>query len=278
MISVIIPTYNRSEVLPRAIESVEKQSLKKWELIIVNDGSTDSTKKFLENLNHKVIHQENLGVSAARNIAIEKAEGEWLAFLDSDDEWLPEKLAVQFAFIKNNPDIKIIHGDEIWIRNGVRVNQMKKHQKFGGRIFSKCLHLCLISPSCVMVHRSVFDDVGPFDPEMTVCEDYDLWLRITAKYNVGFVDKPLIKKFGGHPDQLSKKFKAMDWFRVRSILKLFELGYAQYLSVEEIEEGKKVFLRKAKILENGYLKHGHKDKAQEVVNLSDKFSSLLRSF
>lgn len=218
-ISVIIPTYNRAHLLPRCLDSVISQELKPLEIIVVDDGSTDATRDLVQRdyPGIKLISQENKGVSAARNAGIDAASGDWLAFLDSDDAWLPGKLNRQMQTVRKSPDISIVHTDEIWIRNGVRVNPHLKHRKYGGSIFKYCLPLCVISPSSVMIHRRVFDRVGLFDETLPVCEDYDLWLRICARMPVAFVREPLITKYGGHPDQLSTRYRGMDRFRIRSL-------------------------------------------------------------
>ena len=223
-VSVIIPTYNRKHTLKRAIQSVYMQSLLPYEVIVVDDGSNDGTKEWVKQKypNVKYIYQKNSGVSSARNKGIKIARGDWIALLDSDDEWLPNKLSEQISKIKSNLDVKILHSNEIWIRNGVRVNQMKKHKKFGGYIFEKCLDICRISPSSVMLKMDIFDDIGTFDESLKVCEDYDLWLRITSKYSVCFLDIPLIKKYGGHSDQLSKAHNGIEFYRIQSLQKILE--------------------------------------------------------
>jgi len=266
-ISVIIPTYNRAHILPRALDSVLAQTQLPIEIIVVNDGSTDGTKSVLSNYpGLKIMDQQHSGVSAARNIGLEHTNGEWIAFLDSDDEWLPEKLEQQWAAICND-DKLICHTEEIWIRNGQRVNPMKKHQKFGEYIYEKCLPLCVISPSSVMIHRSVFHDVGLFDETLEVCEDYDLWLRICAKYSVLFIDEPLMVKYGGHEDQLSRKHWGMDRFRVKALEKM--------LDSEELKEDLRratieMLILKCKIIINGMKKRRKDVEAkewQEKLNL-----------
>ncbi len=268
-ISVIIPTYNRAHTLPRALESVLAQTLPPVEIIVINDGSTDDTKNVLANYPGLIfVDKKNVGVSAARNRGIEKAQGKWIAFLDSDDEWLPNKLEKQWTAICDN-DKLICHTDEIWIRNGKRVNPMKKHQKFGGFIYEKCLPLCVISPSSVMIHKSVFDDIGVFDESLEVCEDYDLWLRICSKYPVLFLDELLIVKYGGHVDQLSGKHWGMDRFRVRAMEKM--------LDSDELNEGQRkatieMFIEKCEIIISGMKKHGKDKEAlewEEKLNLYD---------
>ena len=225
-ISVIIPTFNRKKILGRAIQSVINQSLQPFEVIIIDDGSNDGTKDWVkENFQDiRYIYQNNQGVSSARNKGIKYAYGDWIAFLDSDDEWLPNKLYEQVKAIGSNPEIKFFHTNEIWIRNGVRVNQMKKHKKYGGYIFEKCLDICKVSPSSVLIKKEIFDDVGAFDNSLRVCEDYDLWLRITSKYPVVFLDIPLIYKYGGHAGQLSKVNDGIESYRIQSLEKIIKSG------------------------------------------------------
>jgi glycosyltransferase involved in cell wall biosynthesis len=259
-ISVIIPTFNRAHTLPRALDSVMVQTLQSMEIIIVDDGSTDETNAVLADYPGLcIISQDNRGVSAARNVGIEKAGGEWLAFLDSDDEWLKEKLEKQWDAICND-DKLICHTEEIWIRNGQRVNPMKKHQKYGGWIYEKCLPLCVISPSSVMIHKTVFNDVGNFDETLEVCEDYDLWLRICSKYPVLFVDEPLIVKYGGHDDQLSRKHWGMDRFRAKALEKMIASGAS---NDEDEKATVNMLIQKCEIIINGMKKRGKDVEAME---------------
>ena len=225
-ISVIIPTFNRKKTLGRAIQSVSNQSLSPFEILIIDDGSNDGTKEWVKKSfqDVKYIYQNNQGVSSARNKGIKYAYGDWIAFLDSDDEWLPNKLYEQVKAIGSNPEIKFFHTNEIWIRNGVRVNQMKKHKKYGGYIFEKCLDICRVSPSSVLIKKEIFDDIGTFDESLRVCEDYDLWLRITSKYPVVFLDIPLIYKYGGHAGQLSKVNDGIESYRIQSLEKIIKSG------------------------------------------------------
>ena len=267
-ISVIIPAFNRAHTLPKALDSVLSQTLKPREIIVVDDGSTDETNAVLANYPGLcIISQDNRGVSAARNMGIKKAGGEWLAFLDSDDEWLKEKLEKQWDAICID-DKLICHTEEIWIRNGKRVNPMKKHQKFGGWIYERCLPLCVISPSSVMIHRSVFEDVGVFDESLEVCEDYDLWLRICAKYSILFIDEPLIVKYGGHEDQLSRKYWGMDRFRVKALEKMMSFGA---LNDEDEKATVNMILQKCGIIINGMKKRGNNDEAEKWQSKIEKY-------
>lgn len=257
LFSVIIPVYNRAVVLRRAIDSVLSQTFVQFELIIVNDGSTDSTKKIIMSYSDpriRFFESPNCGVSHARNIGICNAKAPYIALLDSDDSWLPEKLALDAAFAEQHSELLIYQSDEYWIRNGKQVNKRKIHQKRSGYIFPESLRLCMISPSSVVIHRSLFDEVGLFDERMCVCEDYDLWLRITRKYPVGLIPAKTITKYGGHPDQLSRSVSAIDRYRVFAILKLLHeqrLTEAQRTcAVEELR-------RKSAILSEGAQKRGN---------------------
>jgi glycosyltransferase involved in cell wall biosynthesis len=225
LISVIIPTYNRANLVGEAIESVLLQDFNDYEIIVVDDGSTDNTLEILNKFNNHliVLHQPNQGVSAARNAGIATAGGRFIAFLDSDDLWLKQKLTAQIDFFQSHRDALICQTEEIWIRNGVRVNPKKRHQKPSGMIFEPSLALCLVSPSAVMLNRKLFAAVGIFDPSLPACEDYDLWLRISCRYPVYLINTPLIIKKGGHADQLSRR-PGLDKYRIMALRKLIESG------------------------------------------------------
>jgi glycosyltransferase involved in cell wall biosynthesis len=221
-ISVIIPTHNRTATLGRAIQSVLDQTFPALEIIVVDDASTDITPHILEKYSGKIriiTNETNQGVSYARNVGIQEARGDWLAFLDSDDQWAPTKLERQKQFHDSHPSILISQCDEIWIRNNVRVNPMSKHQKRGGWIFEACIPLCIVSPSAVIIHKSVFEHIGLFDTNLLACEDYDLWLRIAPHYEIGLLEEKLMTRFGGHDDQLSRKYWGMDRFRIMAMEK-----------------------------------------------------------
>ncbi len=221
-VSVLIPTHNRAHTLGRALDSVLAQTLPAAEIIVVDDGSADGTADLLARRYPAVrcLRQSNHGVSHARNRAIEAAGGEWLALLDSDDAWLPGKLARQGAALHDDPGKRLCHSDEIWVRNGRRVNPGARHAKQGGDIFLQCLPRCVISPSAAVVHRDLLREAGGFDESLPACEDYDLWLRICAREPVAYVDEALVVKYGGHADQLSRRHWGMDRFRVQALEKL----------------------------------------------------------
>ena len=257
-VSVVIPCFNRIKTLFRSIDSVVNQTYKPSEIIIIDDGSTDGTRDFILNSypNIKYFFQPKKGVSSARNKGIRESSSDWVAFLDSDDEWLPQKLEKQINQLGKHSEIFISHTNEIWIRNGVRVNQMKKHQKYGGYIFDKCLDICRISPSSVLIHKRVLKDVGVFDETLQVCEDYDLWLRITSKYSVLFEKELLIVKYGGHKDQLSKVKEGIEQFRIQSLEKILAFNH---LTEDQFIMTKNMLVRKLSIYAKGLEKRNKFD-------------------
>jgi len=276
-ISVIIPSYNRAALLRRAVDSVLSQTHGPSEIIVVDDGSDDDTADIFENHYRHVdlIKQTHAGVSRARNTGILQSRGEWIALLDSDDEWHPNKLEYQVEWIKTHENCKIVHTDEIWIRNGVRVNPHKKHLKSGGHIFQKCLPLCCISPSSVLIKKNVFNHVGLFDESLPACEDYDMWLRICARYPAGYIDKPLINKFGGHADQLSQKFWGMDRFRIQALVKIVD---SNILEPKDQYAALSMLLCKLNLMIQGAGKHNNQGLLGEYQLLHEKYEAIAGEF
>ena len=262
-ISVVIPTFNRISLVARAIDSVLKQSLNPYEIIVVDDGSDDGTSEMIQNKykSIKLIQQQNNGVSAARNNGIKHAKGDWIALLDSDDEWTEKKLENQVDRLIKTPEYDFCHTNEIWIRNGVRVNQRKKHEKYGGYIFDKCLDICRISPSSVLFRKNILDHVGWFDDQLPVCEDYDLWLRITAEYRILFIDEPLIIKYGGHDDQLSHSVESIEFFRIMSLENLLD---RTELSTDNRVLAIQMIIKKYNIYLNGLVKRKKQGEADQI--------------
>ena len=221
-ISVIIPTHNRRAMLREALASVAAQRGASFEVIVIDDGSTDGTWDELSAGSYGLrgIRTECCGPAAARNRGIALARGRLIAFLDSDDLWVPEKLMRQSLFMRDNPDCLISQSGERWLRNSVQVNPARHHRKRSGDIFTDALHTCLISPSAAILRRELLDEVGGFDEDMAACEDYDLWLRILARHEVGLLDEPLAVRRAGHPGQLSATVAALDRFRILALAKL----------------------------------------------------------
>lgn len=271
-ISVIIPTHNRRACVGNAIRSALDQDLSPLEVIVVDDGSTDGSADQIEKAfpSVRLIRQENAGVSAARNRGIVVSRSPWIAFLDSDDEWLPHKLAAQAALLESDPRIRVCHTDEIWIRNGRRVNPGRRHAKPSGRIFLDCLPLCRVSPSSILMHRSVLDRVGVFDTDLPACEDYDLWLRVFHRYEAGLVARHCLVKHGGHDDQLSRRFWGMDRFRVTALVKALD-----ELALNDLERRACIdtLTEKCAILAKGMARRGNDAEAAQYRDLAARWST-----
>ena len=276
-VSAVIPTFNRGHCLLRAINSVLAQTTPVDEIIIVDDGSDDKTYDLLVKSelldmrgqlpNIRYLYQENKGVSAARNLGIKEAENEYIALLDSDDAWAETKIERQALKLeKKNFSCRITHTEEIWLKDGQRINPKKKHNKSGGFIFEKCLPLCCISPSSVLLHRTLFDDYGFFDEKLPACEDYDMWLRLCAFEEVLFVEEALTIKYGGHADQLSRAFWGMDRFRVLALEKLINSGK---LSKTQRSQALEMLVKKIEILLLGAKK---REKKEMIQNLDMKLN------
>ncbi len=267
VVSVIITTYNRRQFLKEALKSVLDQDYADKEVIVVDDGSTDGSEEETKGLPIRYVRKGNGGISSARNEGLRTALGEYIAFLDVDDLWKKRKLSTQMQ-VMGQTGIRLTYTDEVWIRNGVRLNQKLRHRKYSGHIFEHCLPLCIISPSSAVIHRSVFDDVGFFDESLPVCEDYDMWLRITARYPVVFIEKPLIVKHGGHPDQLSRAYTGMDRFRIASIAKILEGGT---LDDDLAEKAVRELEKKCRVYAQGAIKRGKNEEGKHYLDLAARY-------
>jgi len=197
LISVIIPTYNKAQYLGEAIKSVLNQTYKNIEIIIIDDGSTDKTREVVKSFDDEGIiyfSQENKGPASARNTGIKKAKGKYIAFLDSDDLWLKEKLKRQIDFMEKNSEIGLMGTACYEITDKGRI--------IGKKIFpvkNEILQKDLIKynpfiQSSVMTKREVFDKVGLYDENFRESEDYDLWLRIASQYKIANLSEPLVMK------------------------------------------------------------------------------------
>jgi glycosyltransferase involved in cell wall biosynthesis len=270
-VTVIIPTYNRLPFLKEGIDSVLAQDFEDFELIVVDDGSTDGTAEAVRQYGGRVKllqHPENRGVSAARNKGILHARGKYIAFLDSDDLWVKGKLKIQVTFLDENPHYPFCYTDEIWIRKGKRVNPMLKHTKYSGWIFEKCLPLCTISPSSSVMKKILFTKVGLFDEALPVCEDYDFWLRVSMRFPIFFIPKKLIIKRGGHPDQLSQRSWGNDRYRVIALEKLLS---EPSVGSEEREMILAEMKKKCQILYKGFLKRGNEMEARHYQEIMRRY-------
>lgn len=267
LVSVIIPTFNRAAMVVEAVDSVLAQSYQFLEIIVVDDGSNDDTGARLADYGErlKVIRFPlNRGVSAARNCGIRRSCGSYVALLDSDDLWLPDKIERQLDFFLTHPQAMICQTEEIWIRRGKRVNPKYKHRKYSGSIFSRCLPLCIVSPSAVMFRRELISQVGLFDEQLPACEDYDLWLRIAAHHPIFLLEEPLIIKRGGHDDQLSRTVLFLDRYRIQSLCKLLQ---HEELSANQRQQVLAELRKKVHIFRNGCLKRGKIQEARQIERL-----------
>lgn len=278
MVSAIIVTYNRASFLSEAIDSILAQTYfqknpQEWELVIIDDGSTDRTQeaveKYLGDQRVKYLRTENRGVSAARNLGLATARGEFIGFLDSDDLWLRDKIQVQMSYLRAFPEAMFCLTEEIWVRHGRRVNQAKKHQKYSGWVLDKVLPLCLLSLSSALFRRKLFAEIGNFDESLPVCEDYDLGLRIALRYPYHFIPSPLIIKRGGHPDQLSRKYWGMDRWRIHALEKALQSNP----SPEQAGLIKAEIQKKCEVLVKGFQKRGKIAEAEYYSMLKEKYKT-----
>lgn len=272
-VAVVVPTYNRRELTRRAVQSAVQQTRPADEIVLVDDGSADGTAEAIaeEFPQVQVERREHRGVSAARNHGVAVSEAEWIAFLDSDDEWDAKKLEVQLDAIAGS-GYRIGHCDERWVRDGRRVNPRDKHQKRGGFIYRHCLPLCCISPSAVILERSLFDEVLGFDESLPACEDYDLWLKICFQYPVQFIARQLVTKYGGHDDQLSRSVEALDRYRVRALENAYRIPAMRARDKVATLEA---LLEKLEILIHGADKRDRK-RAADYRRRRDHYRFLLR--
>ena len=273
-VSAVIPTHNRLHLLRRALYSVQAQTLPPLETIVIDDGSTDRSHESLatEFPNVQWIRQSNHGVSHARNQGIKHAKGEWIALLDSDDTWHPSKLEEQNQFLQQNLGLLFCHTDEAWIRRGKSVSHPAYLNKSNQDIFLKSLTRCIICPSSVVIHQKIFEKIGFFDEELPVCEDYDLWLRLVLQYEIGYLDRKLVTKHGGHSDQLSTTYWGMDRFRVQSLQKLLDNPNLKSSLIPLIFQ---TLIQKLDILNKGFSKRDKQLEAKEFNQLKQFYSHQL---
>ncbi len=279
LVSVVIPTYNRKDFLIEAVESVLNQSYRNIELIVADDGSTDGTYEELENRgllgSLRYVRIDHCGrPGRVRNAGIRKSSGKYIALLDSDDTWLPKKLEMQVELMEGmafHTVPPLCHTRERWIRNGREVSQAGQKHRREGYIFEDALKKCIIGPSTVLFKRELLDDVGYFDEELEIAEDYELWLRVTARYPVAYINLPLVIKRGGHEDQLSEKYGQIEVFRIRALLKVLHSREAASWSDKQRSLAFGELARKCRIYANGCYKRGKIGEGDEYMRLSLRY-------
>jgi len=254
-VSVIIPAYNRRYLLQDALESVLRQDYSDYEIIVVDDGSPDNTYNTLKKYKGHIryIYQKHKGVSSARNTGIRAAEGAYIAFLDSDDLWMPAKLSMQMQFIQKMPDTCICYTREKWIRYGRAITPPQIYMPpLDKDIFQRLLSCCFIGASSVIIRRDMFDLIGYFDENLPCCEDLDLWLRIAVRYPIYLVNDALTVKRMGKWQQLSTGIWGQDRYRIQAYEKLLRIAdissYNKHLVLSAIH-------KKAYILARGGIRH-----------------------
>jgi len=199
MVSVVIPTYNMGKYVTDAIESVMKQTHGNYEIIVVDDGSVDSTEEVLQGYKGRIryIWQDNCGVAEARNRGIRAAKGEYVAFLDADDVWLPRKLEVQLSAFEKNGKCGLVgcgysvceYPEGRVLRSIIRGNYPSQESLLSA------MYICQLVPGCssgAVIRRVCFEEVGVFDPSIRIGEDWDMWLRIMSVYSAYFVEEILV--------------------------------------------------------------------------------------
>lgn len=249
LISIIIPTYNRLELLKRAIASIEDQTYTNYELIIVDDASTDATKDYLLECEHEVLTlSSNQGVSYARNRGVSLAKGEYIAFLDSDDVWHENKLWEQVAFHQQNSEVKCSFGTERWFRHDQEVKRPKKYEAPSVVNFEDLLEFTFIGPSSIMIDTQLFHDLKGFDESLAVCEDFDLWLRLSVHTPMHLASDVVINKHAGDFEQLSASVLSLEPYRVEALLKH-----------REDSRAKEMIEKKLAIIKKGAEKHQNKE-------------------
>lgn len=216
-VSVIVPTYNRAHIITEAIDSILNQTFKDFELIIVDNYSSDNTESVVKSYSDKRIryfkNQNNGLVSINRNYGIKKSCGEYIAFLDDDDLWLPEKLEKQVELLDLNKELGLVYSDIYIIgSNGdLRENTyFHRIKPTRGNAFNELLQGNFIPMLTVVIRREVLDKVGGFNPRYKICQDYDLWLRIAEHYPVDFIEDPLAK-YRVHSESSSQKNTALSY-------------------------------------------------------------------
>lgn len=277
MVSVIIPTYNRVLLLKQALDSVFLQTFRDFEIIVADDGSTDGTDVFLKQLalqpgvSLRVLSLGHSGFpGAVRNSGAEEARGTFLAFLDCDDLWLPEKLERQTAFFRETPGFRICHTREQWLRGEKTVSQKSQKHQREGNLFSFALEKCILGPSTVMMETSLYRETGGFARDLEIAEDYEYWLRLTSRFPVGYLEEPLTVKRAGDWPQLSEKYGQIEIFRIRALKRLVDSGE---FSQEQAKEARRILSQKCAIYAAGCLKRGRREEAAEYSDLANLFFS-----
>lgn len=280
LVSVIIPVYNREDLVREAIKSAAAQTWTDYEIIIVDDGSTDNTRQTAKSLQPafadrmRLIPQDHTGMPGqVRNRGAREAAGEYIAFLDSDDLWEPEKLSRQLQFFRKERDeegerYRLCHTREIWLRTDKEISQKGQRHRREGMIFEDALKKCIIGPSTVMMERSLFEETGGFREDLEIAEDYEYWLRICAENRAGYIDEALVIKRAGGWEQLSEKYGHIEFFRLRGLKSLVD---RDFFSGENRRKAAAELTDKCRIYAAGCRKRGRTGEAEEYDKLAREY-------
>ncbi len=190
-ISVIIPTFNRLDLLKETVESVRNQTFNDFEIVVVNDGSTDGTGEWLRAQKDVcALEQENSGIATSRNNGAAVARGAWLAFLDHDDLWAREKLRIQADYLRENSDVALVAARHV--RLGKQYRKPRQSTWIKGDLLVKEFSESFIHTSSVMIRKDVFNEIKGFPPRYRFADEFDVWLKIAAAYPIAYVDEPLV--------------------------------------------------------------------------------------
>ncbi len=280
LVSVIIPVYNRPSLVLEALESVLSQTCSDFEIIVVDDGSDDNTPGILQEFKERaselrpeisvlIIRQIHSGMAGqVRNRGVKDAAGSLIAFLDSDDLWVPEKLELQTACFRNNPQVQIVHTREHWRRGEKTVSQKTQKHLRKGDVFLHALEKCILGPSTVMMKSELFRATGGFHESTEIAEDYEYWLRLTASCLVDYLEAPLTIKRAGKWDQLSEKYGQIEIFRINALKRLVE---EKLLPRERVSDASEALARKCRIYAAGCLKRGKVEEADKFNMIAAKY-------
>ncbi len=253
----------------RAIQSVLSQTYNASEIIVVDDGSTDGTDDLFPISGvtyHKITHSGYPG--KVRNIGVELSKYDHIAFLDSDDIWMKDKLEKQVAYFKSHLDCRLLHTKERWIMNDKLISQKKRKHKKSGNVFKDSLQGCILGPSTVLMEKKLFNEFHGFDTKIEVGEDYDLWLRITDRVDIDYIDDELITKYAGHGDQLSFKYGYIEPFKIHVLEKNILEGNFKPQNREYAVES---LSKKYEIIIGGCIKRNKQQVADNFISKRDSF-------
>lgn len=223
LVSVVIPVYNGVSTIGAALESVFRQTYPRYEVIVIDDGSTDGTEAAVAPWRQRVtyVQQRNAGAAMARNRGLELARGEYIAFLDADDSWMPEKLARQVAYLESHPEIALVHTDIYSLRaDGTQsASTRRRLQPTDGPNLPVIFAYSHVATSSAMLRRSALERVGGLDPTLTPDEDQDLWIRVAREGGIGLIEEPL-SVYRLRPGSYSKADRTQTFAAVLRVLEV----------------------------------------------------------